>query len=185
MKTKKGLWLVVLLLAISSLMAAMSYSSATVTSAMTGTVKSTTDSLLALNKGDHNAARIEDGVLKIDFNQGNKTSLPVTTYGVQKDSEYIWNGLFSVKNNSENVVAVSIKTENNPANGVSIFVRAGKGDWQQIDSTRSAKIDNLPIAFKTNGQHEAKIDVKVVVAKGASLGNFNPNIVVTGEAVNK
>jgi hypothetical protein len=174
--------MVVLLLAISSLMAAMSYSSATVTSAMTGTVKTTDTALLALNKGDHRAATIEDGVLKIDFNKGNNSSQPVATYGVQKQSEYIWNGLFSVKNNSENRVDVTIKTENNPAAGVSLYVKAGKGEWTKIDSVNGAFIANLPVAFKSNNDHEIKVDVKLVVDKNASLGNFNPNLVVAAEA---
>ena len=74
MKMKKGLLMVVLLLALSSIMAAMSYTSATVTSAMSGTVKSTDTSLLALKAGSHKAATIDNGVLKIDFNKGNVTS---------------------------------------------------------------------------------------------------------------
>lgn len=185
MKMKKSLMMVVLLLAISSLMAAMSYSSAKVTSAMTGTVKSTDASLLALNKGDHKAVTVEDGVLKIDFNKGNVTSMPVSTYGVQKHSEYVWNELFSLKNNSENMVAATIKTENNLPNGISLYVKTVKGDWTKIDSVNGASIGDLPIAFKNNNLHEVKVDVKLVVDKNASLGNFNPNLVVEAEAKGK
>lgn len=182
MKTKKSLLMVVLLLAISSLMAAMSYSSATVTSAMTGTVKTTDTALLALNAGKHSAAKVEDGVLKIDFNKGNVTSMPVSTYGVQKQSEYVWDGLFSVKNNSENQVAVTIKTENNPAAGVTLYAKAGNGEWTKIDSVNGAFIGELPIPFKNLSKHEVNVDIKLVVDSKASLGNFNPNLVVAAEA---
>lgn len=182
MKMKKSLLMVVLMLAMSSIMAAMSYSSATVTSAMTGTVKSTTDSLLALNIGKHKATTIEAGVLKIDFNKGNVTSMPVSTYGLQKHSEYVWNELFSVKNNSENMVNATIKVENNLPTGVQMFAKVGNGTWTEINSTSGLVIPDIPIAFKTNSTHEKNIDIKVVVSPNASLGNFNPNLVVAAEA---
>lgn len=182
MKMKKSLLMVVFLLAISSVMAAMSYSSATVTSAMAGTVKSTDTSLLALGAGIHDAAKIDDGVLKIDFNKGNVASMPVNTYGLQKHSEYIWNELFIVKNNSENRVNVTVKTENNLSAGVSLWVKAGKLPWTKIDSVNGLAIGNLPVAFKTNKLHEMAVDVKVVVDNNAGLGNFAPNLVVSGEA---
>ena len=182
MKMKKSLLMVVLMLAMSSLMAAMSYSSATVTSAMTGSVKSTTESLLALNVGKHKATTIDAGVLKIDFNKGNVTSMPVSTYGLQKQSEYVWNELFSVKNNSENKINATIKLENNLPTGVQMFAKVEGGTWTDITNTNGLVIDDIPVAFKTLTLHEKKVDVKVVVSPNASLGNFNPNLVVAAEA---
>lgn len=181
MKMKKGLVMVVLLLALSSIMAAMSYTSATVTSAMTGTVKSTDSSLLALKAGSHKAATIENGVLKIDFNKGNTTSMPVNTYGVQKNSEYVWNGLFTIGNNSENKVDVTIKTENNLPSGIKLYVKTG-GAWTEIDSINGYSHSGLPVAFKNLSRHEVPVDVKVVVGSNANLGNFAPNLVVSGSA---
>ena len=182
MKMKKGLVMVVLLLAISSIMAAMSYTSATVTSAMSGTVINTNEALLALDKGSHKATTIDNGVLKIDFNKGNVTSMPVKSYGLQKQSEYIWNGLFTIKNNSENVVDATIKTENNLPRDVKLYVKIGNSTWTEITSTNSFTHSNLPIAFKTNNTHQVAVDVKVVVGSNASLGNFAPNLVVSGTA---
>ena len=182
MKMKKGLIMVVLLLALSSIMAAMSYTSATVTSAMSGTVKSTDASLLALKAGSHKAATIENGVLKIDFNKGNVSSQPVGSYGVQKNSEYIWNGLFTIGNNSENVVKVKINTEGNPAKGVKLYVKTGDSGWTLIDSINGYTHTKLPVAFKNLNLHEVAVDVKVVVDSNADLGNFNPNLVVSGSA---
>ena len=182
MKMKKGLVMVVLLLALSSIMAAMSYTSATVTSAMSGTVKSTDASLLALTAGKHKAATIDNGVLKIDFNKGNVTSMPVNSYGLQKHSEYIWNGLFSIKNNSENMVDATIKTENNLPSDVKLYVKTGNSAWTEITSMNGFTHSGLPVAFKNLNLHEVAIDVKVVVGKNASLGNFAPNLVVSGTA---
>ncbi len=152
---------------------------------MTGTVKSTDTSLLALNVGKHSATTLADGVLKIDFNKGNVTGQPVNTYGLQKHSEYIWNELFTVENNSENRVKVTIKTENNLANGVSLYVKVATGQWTKIDSVNGAAVVELPVAFKNLNLHEVAVDVKVVVDGNAGLGNFNPNLVVSGEGIIK
>lgn len=180
MKMKKSLLMVILLLAVSSVMAAMSYSSATVTSAMTGTVVSTNEALLALNAGEHNAVKVDDGVLKIDFNKGNKTGSSVNSYGLQKQSEYTWNKLFTVKNNSEKNVKVTIKTEKLTP-GVKLSVRQGNGTWTKIDSSTSFTYANLPVATGNSGNNEIALDVKVEVESGASLGDFKPNLVVSGE----
>lgn len=182
MKMRKGLVMVVLLLALSSIMAAMSYTSATVTSAMSGTVVNTGDALLALKKGSHKATTIENGVLKIDFNKGNISTMPVKSYGLQKHSEYIWNGLFSIQNNSENKVDIAIKTENNLPSGVKLYVKTENGNWTEINSLTGYTHSGLPIAFKTLSLHEVAVDVKVVVGNNASLGNFAPNLVVSGTA---
>ncbi|MGN7385456.1 DUF1102 domain-containing protein [Sporosarcina sp. SAFN-015] len=178
---KKSVLMIVLLLAISSLMAAMSYSSATVTSAMTGSVVSTDEALLALNVGKHNATTIEDGVLKIDFNKGNNNS----SFGLQKNSEYIWNELFTIENNSENIVYATIKTEYNLPEGISVWVKSGNDNWTEIDSIRGADVAKLTAASGVSAQMNemAKVDVKIVVESNASLGNFAPNLVVSGEAV--
>lgn len=181
MKMKKGLVMVVLLLALSSIMAAMSYTSATVTSAMSGTVVNTSDALLALTAGKHEAVRIDNGVLKIDFNNGEKSSQTGNTYGLQKHSEYIWNGLFNIKNNSENRVDVTIKTENNLPSDAKLYVKTGNGTWTEINSVNGYTHPGLNVAFKT-GAVPTPVDVKVVVGENASLGNFKPNLVVSGTA---
>ncbi|WOV88109.1 hypothetical protein QWT69_03010 [Sporosarcina oncorhynchi] len=176
MKMKKSLLMVVLMLAMSSLMAAMSYSSATVTSAMSGTVTNTDTALLALENGNHQAAVVEDGVLKIDFNKGEAGN----SYGLQKNSEYIWNELFTIRNNSVNRIYASVKTEGNPAAGVKIFVKVGGGQWTQIDSLKGIE-EKLPVFAAGSSEHEMKVDMKIVVESNADLGKFNPNLVVSGE----
>ena len=182
MRMKKSLMMVILLLTVSSLMAAMSYSSAKVTSAMTGSVVNTTDALLALNVGKHNATSIEDNVLKIDFNKGNNNE----SFGLQKNSEYIWNELFVLENNSENVVYATVKTENNLPKGIGVWVKSGDSPWTKIDSIQGAELAKLEVASSSLSQlrQGAKVDVKIVVDSNADLGNFAPNLVVIGEAAN-
>lgn len=177
MKMKKGLLSVVFLLATSSAMAAMSYSSATVTNDMTGSVLNTNQSLVGIDitgKG-HEAAKIENGVLKIDFNHKSGTS----TFGMQKDSEYIWDNLFRVKNNSENPIDLTFNTENKVPTGVELWVRiTDKADWQLIDDVDSEKTAEFK---KWAVDQFGSVDLKVVVNDTALYpGAFNPNLVIGG-----
>lgn len=178
MKIKKGLLMVVLLLALSSIMAAMSYTSAKVTSAMTGTVTNTNNALLTLKDSkSHNAAFNKDGVLVIDFNKGYNNN----SYGLQKHSEYVWDDLFRIANNSENDVNVTIKTDSNPPSGVKIEVKIGNDRWKIINNVDVYKPSKLKSGSQGNsGKNEVTIDVKVTVDKGAGLGDFKPNLIIDG-----
>lgn len=105
MKMKKGLLSVAFLLATSSAMAAMSFSSAEVKSDMSVSVKNSDDALLALIAGDHAAPNYNSyGELEIDLDKGYKGN-----YGVQNDSVYKWNKLFTVQNNSEKEIEVTVQ----------------------------------------------------------------------------
>ncbi|MGI6604959.1 MAG: hypothetical protein ACOX2S_08005 [bacterium] len=111
---KKGVLVVVALLAIASVMAAMAYTSAQVRNDMNLKLVDTTEALLALTAGNHEAAYYKGygadnytQVLAIDLSRG----LNGEEFGVQPFSTYIWNELFNVKNNSENAVMVKIRTE--------------------------------------------------------------------------
>ena len=106
MKMKKGLLSVAFLLATSSAMAAMSFSSADVKSDMNVSVKNSNEALLALiANGDHTAPNYNGyGELVVDLNKGHKGS-----YGVQNDSVYKWNKLFTVKNNSDKTIKVTVQ----------------------------------------------------------------------------
>ncbi|WP_438315319.1 hypothetical protein [Sporosarcina sp. FA9] len=170
MKMKKGLMMVVLLLALSSVMAAMSYSSAKVTNAMTGSVKSTEDSLvsLRLTNTPHDAAKIVEGDLILDFHNyrgGNK-------FGMQKNSEYIWNDLFLIKNNSENPVNLTITTEKHLNRGHNIFVKTGDSDWKRISGNDVAEFNGWDVASQRN------VSIKIVLDDNARMLEFTPNLIV-------
>lgn len=119
---KKGIFSVVFLLAISSVMAAMSFSSAAVKSDMDVTVKNSNESLLALvASAEHNAADYKaNGELLINLNKGNGAD-----YGVQNNSKYNWDKLFAVKNNSDKDINVT----------VNVAKRSGKGTFEASEVT--------------------------------------------------
>lgn len=106
MKMKKGLLSVAALLATSSVMAAMSFSSAEIESDMNVSVKKSDAALLALIPNTaHKAAGLNsDGELEIDLDKGKDGA----QFGVQNDSVYTWDKLFTVQNNSENTVEVTV-----------------------------------------------------------------------------
>lgn len=106
MKMKKGLLSVAFLLATSSAMAAMSFSTADVKGDMGVTVKNSSEALLALiANGDHAAPGYNGyGKLDINLDKGHNGN-----YGVQNDSTYTWKKLFTVKNNSEKEIEVTVQ----------------------------------------------------------------------------
>lgn len=106
---KKGLLLVVALLAVASLMAAMAYTSANVNNDASLTVASSDGSLIALVPGEgvgnkDGAAFINGGELELDLAKGYNGTL----FGVQGDSTYKWDNLFTVKNNSNETIEFNI-----------------------------------------------------------------------------
>ncbi|WP_432357071.1 DUF1102 domain-containing protein [Sporosarcina sp. UB5] len=119
MKLKKGLFMVVFLLAISSVMAAMSFSSAAVNNDMSVSLVDTQEALLALAPSKvhyaafttrENAGKPHNLTIDLDKGFGSNDRNSNKAYGVQPNSVYTWDDLFEVKNNSEYDVNVSIKT---------------------------------------------------------------------------
>lgn len=103
---RRSLLIVVALLCMASLMAAMAYSSATVTNAAEMRVTKTEGSLLrfdAATNGNQRApetgytVKFEDGEMILDFTQGS-SSAP----GFQPNSEYVYEKLFRVVNAEQN-----------------------------------------------------------------------------------
>lgn len=125
---KKGLFMVIALLAVSCLMAAGAYTSAMVSNAATLTVTSTSDSLVALTAkhvtvpnlpGEtgfkDTTAEIQNNVLSFNFNRGTyNADTQSFDWGLQPNSTYAWwdfhneYGLFQVTNNSEDTIALGI-----------------------------------------------------------------------------
>jgi len=165
MKMKKGLFSVVFLLAISSVMAAMSFSSAAVTSDMSVSLVDTDKALLALTASDeHNAAYYHDVTakqLKIDLNKGNNGS-----YGVQPNSVYTWDDLFKVTNNSEHPVTVTIKTNPDVNEGrISLFASTNGNDWARLSNIHSQNPGG-DLTFTLSAGSEQWIDIKTDAKNG-------------------
>lgn len=120
MKMKKSLLSVVFLLATSSAMAAMSYNHATVESASELKVVNTNEALLTLEANtpwswqDTTGAKDKTAIVKdgeLSFQLGKGVDRDGTTekfYGLQPNSEYQWNPLFTLRNKSAETIQVTL-----------------------------------------------------------------------------
>lgn len=169
MKMKKSLLMVVMLLAVSSVMAAMSFSSASVKSNMSVSLVDTGDALLALNASDvHNASYLDTtsaDVLEIDLNKGNGDADEDTkgSYGVQESSIYTWNDLFGVTNNSEHAVDVTVTIPDVESN-VRIYASVDGVNWERLVSHVSPNAGEL--TFSLEAGDSQKIDLKTNAHNG-------------------
>lgn len=97
---RKGLLLVISLLALATLMAAMSFSSATVQAKANLSITNQADGLVGLLPGDGTTS--SNGDLLMDFTDGTNDK------GIQPGSVYTWDKLFIIKNNSKKDIVVNI-----------------------------------------------------------------------------
>jgi len=183
MKMKKSLLSVVFLLATSSAMAAMSYSSASVTSDMSVSMVGTDQALLALKESTtHNASfynSVSANRLELNLNKG----LDNVEYGVQANSVYKWDDLFEVKNNSEHDVNVTIKLNPN-VNGenVNIYASTDYASWTRISSI----IPRTPggaLTFVLKAGKSQFIDMKTDANNGHEENFENLDLIVEAEKV--
>jgi hypothetical protein len=115
---KVGILVIIGLLAITGVMAAMAYNTATVTNETALKVVSTNSSLLQLNPNANwswqskvgfkdNTAKIKDGELYFEFGRGVLDKFR----GVQPNSVYEWVPLFFMRNMSEEKIEVTVSAE--------------------------------------------------------------------------
>lgn len=134
---RKSLLVVVALLCMASLMAAMAYTTASVSNDFTVKLVNTQDALLALKASDyHNAAttdHITADMLNINLNKGKDG----VEYGIQPYSTYEWDDLFEVINNSEHDVTVSIKLDPNKHGRTDIYAKDGE-KWVMLNGRSSS-----------------------------------------------
>lgn len=108
---KKSLLVVVALLCMASLMAAMAYTSATVTSAAQMRVTSTDMALLRFDNVNNKfevgyTTGVKDGELWFDFTQGKVKN------GFQPNSVYTYKNLFRIMNNQDNAnIKITAETD--------------------------------------------------------------------------
>jgi len=166
MKMKKSLLSVVFLLATSSAMAAMSYSSASVTSDMSVSLVDTNNALLALSASEvHNAAYLDGKTsksLKLDLDKGYGNQ----DFGVQQDSTYKWNDLFMVTNNSENEVTVKVSLDPNVNEGrVQLFGSINGENWNRLSNIHEQNPGG-PLTFVLPAGESSWVDIKSVASNG-------------------
>lgn len=174
---KIGILMIIGLLAVSGVMAAMAYSTASVTNEFSLTTVNSSEALLALIANpDHNAAYEQKGRLVIDLDRGFNDN----PFGQQKESTYTWNDLFTIKNNSEHDVRVTIDLEG--IDGVpSIYVRHGNEDWVKINHTGAT--GPWEYVFDLEANEDEGIDMKVYTAASNSRYPRSGKLIVSAEVI--
>lgn len=180
---RKGLLLVMVLLMVSCLMAAAAYSSATVTNDAQLKVVNTNEALLTLEANtpwswqstvgakDHTATMV-DGELFFQFGKGvgRDGSTPVF-YGLQPNSEYQWNPLFTLRNKSAETIEVTLEATGPFAEYIT-FGTCGQSTVNNPTwGTQGQPYTIGNVAPETNSgmQNIRNICVKINVPKGASV----------------
>lgn len=159
---RRSLLIVVALLCMASLMAAMAFTSASVTSDAKFTVANSDEALLALIPGDHAAADIGEGSLAqrlvINWDKG----VGGEDFGIQPYSTYLWEDLFAVRNNSENPIHVEVYLDPDLA-PVSVFFA------QTRVADRWLNVANEPLEFDLQPGAEEWINTKFESGSGMSM----------------
>jgi hypothetical protein len=162
---KKSLLLVVSLLAIASLLAVAAYTTATVNSDAEFSIVNTDQALLALIPNDaHNAAFLSGGsnaqTLKIDWDKGFGND----DFGIQPNSTYEWDNLFTVRNNSENDVHVRIYLDPDYTDTtLNVFYANARV------ATRWENIAGTPLEFDLAAGEETAINTRLTSGDGMGM----------------
>ncbi len=170
---KKGLVLIVTLLAISSIMAAMAFTTATVTNDSQIKVTTTNKALLAIaaaGTDDDRIVQIKDGEATFNLGIGRND----TMYGFQPDSVYHYDYFMHVMNNSANPVKARIRLEGFGEYAEFINIKGAPGNDLVVDgdTVGSMLIDanrdhwNLSLTIKVPSS-------EVLKARGVNLSD-NP-----------
>jgi hypothetical protein len=184
---RKGLLLVIVMLAIASLMAAMAYNNATIQNHATLKIAPTDTTLLAvIPNPDANAVGNKDltgvvnskGVAEFTFGKG----YGGTDFGLQPGSFYKWDKLFSVKNNSNETIEVMFKLPMESF-GEYISIQGNNSTWfshNQGDSNRDGIYGyGAPFTLAPNEQIDFRVDIGIpqdetFYGEGPTeLGTFN------------
>ncbi|MEH7255250.1 hypothetical protein V7111_24390, partial [Neobacillus niacini] len=184
MKMKKGLLLVVLLLAISSVMAAMSYNKASVTNASELKIVNTNSALVTLQADapwswenkigtKDNTTIMKDGELFFQFGKGiNGGTGAAEFHGLQPNSVYQWNHVFTIRNMSAETVKMTVKADGDLAKyitfGVSHNPRTGSEPTWGTQG-QALEFDNVT-PEKNSGQTNIRnVAVKINIPSGANV----------------
>ncbi|WP_085523019.1 hypothetical protein [Tuberibacillus sp. Marseille-P3662] len=153
MRRKKGLVFVICLLALSGVMAAMSFSSATVNANAQLKVTNNSQGLLGILPGDSSANTKNDDLL-FDLTEG-------TNAGMQPGSHYQWEKLFELKNNTNQPIDVKVEGINLPNDNVKVeaFVH-GNNSKPITELRRIAPHSSIKVDLKVDVQEDASTNKK-------------------------
>ncbi|MBU7006550.1 hypothetical protein [Phosphitispora fastidiosa] len=180
---RKSLIVVVALLAVASLMAAMAYNSATVTNAAQLKVVSTNQSLLTLEPNPpwdwidkvgrkDFTTTIKDGELFFEFGKGvERDGTTARFYGLQPNSEYQWNPLFTMRNKSAETIQVTLEATGEYAEFITFGI-CGQSNYNNPTwgtQGEPLNIGNVPKESNSGMQNIRNICVKINVPSGHEL----------------
>ena len=201
MKMKKSLLSVVFLLATSSAMAAMSYNQASVESASELKVVSTNQALLSLEPNAHwnwgtnmagtkdNTAVVKDGELYFEFGKGvGRDGTTAQFHGLQPNSEYAWNPLFTLRNKSADTIKVTVRAEGEYAQYITLGTVSQSTVSNPAWGTKGQPLVINSVSKETNSglQNIRNIAVKISLPSGHSISQteLEGSIIVESEAIN-
>lgn len=191
---KKSLMVVVALLAIAGLMAAMAFSTASVTSYGKFSIVNTDEAMLAFTPGENHP---DSAYLTAPY-AGKSQKLQLDFDGIQSQSIYTFEELFSIKNNTSNTIEVSLELDPEgyyPEKTPDIFFAGKKlqdgdngwnwqwiywpiwGQWVPVFET------DAPLTFTLEAGEEIMIDVKLDGDKWMTLGDYDFEILAYAEVV--
>jgi hypothetical protein len=164
---KKGLLVVVALLCMASIMAAMAYSSATVTSAATVKISSSNQSLLEIGRSykreyENDITLLDKGALGFDFTQG------TGKFGFQPNSEYVYENLFRIVNRQQKGADIIVTVDTDLPYAV---IKTTDG---QVLYDASEGVNNHSITLAGGGSNNGRnITVVFNIPKEATVDAWN------------
>jgi hypothetical protein len=182
MKMKKGLLMVVLLLAISSIMAAMSYNKATVTNASELKIVNTDKALVTLQAdspwswqtkvGSKDKTTVmRNGELFFQFGKGiNGGTGAEEFHGLQPNSVYQWNHIFTIRNKSAETVKVTVRATGEYAKYIT-FGTGAYTDGTPVWGTQGQpyEFDNVGPEVRSGMQNIRNVAVKIDLPSGVTV----------------
>lgn len=196
MKMKKGLLVVVVLLAMASFMASMAYNSAKVTNAAQLKVVNTNQALLSLEENTpwswqstvgakDKTVVVKDGELFIQFGKGvDRDGTTAQFYGLQPNSEYVWNPLFTLRNKSAETIKVTVRAEGPFAQYLTFGTTGQNATPTWGTKGQSLVIDNISKEINSGMQNIRNIAVKIEIPSGHAVSQTETlgSIIVESEA---
>ena len=198
---KKSLLLVVILLTVASLMAAMAYTRAAVTNSAELKIVNTNKALVTLE--DHTpwswedkagakdrTVVVKDGELFIQFGKGvDRDGKTPVFYGLQPNSVYEWNPLFTLRNKSAETIRVTVRATGELAQYIT-FGTCGQSTRLSPNWGKQGEplvIENIPKEANSGMQNIRNICVKISVPSKVDFTpkQINESIIVEAVAVPK
>jgi hypothetical protein len=183
MNRKKGLFAVVAALAISSVMAAMAYNSATVTNNTELKIVNTNKALLTLEANTpwswqstvgakDNTVVVKDGELFVQFGKGvDRDGSTPRFYGLQPNSQYVWNPLFTLRNKSAETITVTVSATGTYAQYMTFGTMSQGGQPTWGTKGEPLTVANIPKETNSGMQNIRNIAVKIDLPSGVTVSD--------------